>query len=132
MAVYGCVGALVAAVVAVTVAVEITADLPPCRRLRAPTEWMITAVVVVAFGQMRRQKRLEADTIREWRRGRRLGDWHRLAYDVVAGVGDQHPTVGGHRHILRPAELGVGGRSVVSPAAQGAHGARHPGDHTSG
>jgi len=32
MAVYGCVGALVAAVVAVTVAVEITADLPPCRR----------------------------------------------------------------------------------------------------
>ena len=50
MAVYGCVGALVAAVVAVTVAVEITADLPPCRR---ESKWLAAAVVVAVTGAIR-------------------------------------------------------------------------------
>ena len=39
-----------------------------------------------------------------------------LPHHVVAGVGDQEPAVGGHRHPDRAVELGVGGRAVVAAA----------------
>jgi len=43
-----------------------------------------------------------------------------LAHLVVAGVGDQEPAVGGHRHPDGHVEPGVGGRAVVAGVAKGA------------